>query len=95
MLTDQEENEEADTEEVPDTSNQKKLTGYSFLRGSNKPNEGKEKDTRDQSSSRKILSASGGGDDGDSSSSEEEPDRRKLWHSKTHQKINMPIGDSA
>ncbi len=55
ILTDQEENEEVDTEEVSDTSNQKKPTGHSFSRGSSKPDKGKEKDTEDQSSSRKIL----------------------------------------
>ncbi len=78
MLTDQEENEETDMEEVPDMSNQKKPTEHSFLGGSSKPDKGKERETEDQSSLRKILPASGGGDDGDSSSSEEEPDRRKL-----------------
>src|SRR6266540_1535687 len=71
VLTDQEENEEADTKEVPDTSNQKRPSGHSFPKGSSKPNKGKGKDTRDQSNSRKILPASSGGDDCDSSSNEE------------------------
>ncbi len=78
MLTDQEENEKADTEEVLDKSNQKKLIRHSFLKRSSKPNKGKGKNTKDQSSLRKILPASGGGDDRDSSSNDEEPDRRKL-----------------
>jgi len=95
MLTDQEENEEADTEEVSDTSSQKKPSRHSFPEGSSKPDKGKRKDIEDQSSLRKIPPASGGGDNGDSSSSEEEPDRRKLWHPKTHQKINMSTGDNA
>ncbi len=78
VLTYQEENDEADTKEVPDTSNQKKLTGHSFLGGSSKPDKEKGKDIGNQSSLRKILPASGEGDDDDSSSSEEESDRRKL-----------------
>ncbi len=77
VLIDQEENEKADTEKVPKLSKQKKLTGHSFLRGSSKPDKGKGKDIRDQSSLRKILPASGEEDDGDSSNNEEEPDQRK------------------
>ena len=74
VLTDQEENEEADMEEVPDTSHQKKLIGYSFLSGFSKPDKGKGKDIRNQSRLKKIPPVSGEGDDGDNSSSEEEPD---------------------
>ena len=55
VLIDQEKNEEADTEEVLNTSDQRKLSEHSFPRGSSKPDKGKEKDTEDQSSSRKIL----------------------------------------
>ncbi len=74
MLTDQEDNEKADMEEVSDTSSQKKLSKHSFPGGSSKPDKGKGRDTGDQSSLRKILPASDGGDNSDSSSSEEEPD---------------------
>ncbi len=77
VLTDQKKNEEADIEEVSDTS-QKIKTGYSFSGGSSKPNKGKGKDTRDQSSSRKISPASGGGDGGNSSSSDKDLEYRKL-----------------
>ena len=94
MLTDQEENEKADTEEVPDKSIQKKLTGHSFLSRSSKSDKGKGKDTGDQSSLRKIPPASEGRDDGNSSSSEEEPDRKKLWHPKSCRKISVPTGDN-
>jgi len=65
VLTDQEENEEADTEEVQDTSNQKKSTRQSFSGGFSKPDKGKGKDTGNQSSLRRIPPASSGGDDGD------------------------------
>ncbi len=50
VLIDQEENEEANTEKVPDTSNQKKQSGHSFSGGSSKPDKGKGKDMEDQSS---------------------------------------------
>jgi len=95
VLTDQKENEKADTEEVSETSTQKKSVGHSFLEGSHKPDKRKGKDIRDQSSRRKISPASGGGDDDDSSSSEEEPERRKLWNPKPYQKISVPTGDNA
>ncbi len=64
-------------EEVPDTSQQKKLIGYFFPGGSSKPDKGKGKDTGDQSSQKKIPPASDGGGD-DDSSSDEDPDQRKL-----------------
>ncbi len=76
ILTDQEDNEQANTEEVSDTSQQKKLIGYLFSGGSSKSDKGKGKDTEDQSSQRKILLASSGGDD-DDSSSDEDLDQRK------------------
>ncbi len=94
MLTDQEENEKADTEEVPNTSSQKKPSGHSFSGGSSKPDKRKGRDTRDQSSLKKIPPVSDGEDDSDSSSSEEESDRRKLWHPKPRQKINIPTSDN-
>ena len=74
VLTDQEENEEADTEKVPDTSQQKKPIGHSFLEGSSKTDKGKGKNTGNQSSPRKILPVSDRGDDGDSSGSDKKPD---------------------
>ena len=75
ILTDQEDNEQADMKEVLEPSQQKKLSGHSFLGGSSKPDKGKEKDIGNQSSQKKIPPASGGGgDDGDSSSSNEESD---------------------
>ena len=94
VLTDQEENEKADTEEVPNTSSQKKPSGHSFSGGSSKPDKRKGRDTRDQSSLKKIPPVSDGEDDSDSSSSEEESDRRKLWHPKPRQKINIPTSDN-
>jgi len=93
VLIDQEDNEQADTEEVPDTSQQKKPTGHSFLGGSSKPDKGKGKDTGDQSSQRRILLASG--EEGDnSSSSDEEPDLRKPWHPKSCRKIPVTQGNT-
>src|SRR6266542_407184 len=95
VLTDQEDNDVADTGDAPDTSQQRKPGGYSFPGGSSKPNKkGKGKDTRDQSSLRNILPASGGGGGGDSSSSEEEPDQRKPWHPKPRRKIPVSQGDT-
>ena len=76
VLTDQEDNNLADMEEVPDTSQQRKLEGHSFPGRSSKPDKGKGKDTGNQNSQRNIPSASGGGGD-DSSSSDEELDQRK------------------
>ncbi len=78
MLTDQEDNDQVDTEEAPDTSQQRKLIGHSFPGGSSQSDKGKGKDTGNQSSQRKILPASGGGGDDDNSSSDEEPDQKKL-----------------
>ncbi len=45
ILTDQEDNEQADTEEVSDISQQKKPVGHSFSGGSSKSDKGKGKDT--------------------------------------------------
>ena len=45
ILTDQKDNEQADTEEVPKPSQQKKPSGHSFPRESSKPDKGKGKDT--------------------------------------------------
>ena len=74
ILTDQEDNNLTDTEDQPDTSQQRKPIGHSFLGGTNKSNKGKEKDTGNQESSsqKNIPPVSGGG--GDDSSSDEEPD---------------------
>ncbi len=63
ILIDQEDNEQADTKEVPNTSGQKKPSEHSFPGGSSKPDKEKGKDTKNQSSLRKIPPASGGGDD--------------------------------
>ena len=61
-------------------SNQKRPSGYSFLKGSSKPDKGKGKDTGNQSSSRRISPTSDRGDnnDGSSSSSKEKSDQKKL-----------------
>jgi len=93
ILTDQEDNENVDTEEVPELSQQKKPIRHSFLRGFSKPDKGKGKNTRNQSSQKKILPASKGGDD-DSSSSNEEPNQRKPWHPKSHRKFKMPEAET-
>ncbi len=76
ILTNQEDNEQADTEEVPDTRQQKKLIRSSFPGRSSKPDKGKEKDMGDQSSQQKIPPVSGGEGD-DDSSSDEDSDQRK------------------
>ena len=81
-------------EEVPDTSQQKKPIRHSFLGGSSKPDKGKGKDTRNQSSQKKILPASGGEGDEDDSSNDEDTDSRKLWHPKSRRKINMSSGNT-
>src|SRR6266542_3912043 len=87
VLTDQKDNNLADMEDAPDTSQQRKPEGHSFPGRSSKPNnKGKGKDTGDQSSLRNILPASGGEGD-DSSSSDEKLDQRKPWHPKLRRKI--------
>src|SRR6266540_3407182 len=94
VLTDQEDNDVADTGDVPDTSQQRKPGGHSFPGGSSKPDKkGKGKDTGDQSSLRNIPPASKGGGGGDSSSSEEKLDQRKLWHPKPRRKIPVSQGN--
>ena len=77
ILTDQEDNEQADTEEVPEPSQQRKPIGHSFLEGSSKSDKGKGKDTGNQSNQRKIPPASRGGEDDDNSNSDEDPDQRR------------------
>ena len=47
ILTDQEDNDQAESEEVQDTSQQRKPTGHFFPSGSSKPDKGKGKDTGD------------------------------------------------
>ena len=94
VLTDPEDNNLGDMEEVPDTSQQKKPHGHSFPGGSSKPDKkGKGKDTGDQSSLRNILPASGGGG-GDDSSSDEKLDQRKPWHPKSRRKIPVSQGET-
>src|SRR6266540_5292439 len=94
ILTDQEDNNLADTEDAPNISQQRKPQGHSFPGGSSKPNnKGKGKDTGDQSNLRNIPPASGGGGD-DSSSSDEEPDQRKPWHPKPRRKIPVSQGET-
>src|SRR6266540_2150633 len=77
ILTDQEDNEQADMEEVSNISQQRKPTRHSFSGGSSKPDKGKGKDTGNQSSQRKIPPASGKGGGDSSSSSDEKPDQGK------------------
>src|SRR6266511_5423296 len=75
VLTDQKDNNVADTGDAQDTSQQRKPEGHSFPSGSSKPDKkGKGKDTGDQSSLRNIPLVSGGGGD-DSSSSDEKLDQ--------------------
>jgi len=82
-LTDKKDNEEEeDTEKVPELSSQKRSADHSFPGGSSKPNKGKGKDIRDQSNSAKSKPSSGGGDEDSSSSDEEDLNPRKSWHSK-------------
>ena len=50
ILTDQEDNEQVDIEEVLDTSLKKKPTRHLFLEGFSKPDKRKEKDTENQNS---------------------------------------------
>ncbi len=98
ILTDKEDNEEeGDTEKIPEPSTQKQLSEHSFPGRFSKPNKGKEKDTRDQSSIRRIPPSDRGGDsDDDNNSSEEENlNRKKLWHPKLCQKINIQTEDNA
>ena len=87
ILTDQEDNEQANTEEVPDTSQQRKPIGHSFPNGSSKSDKGKGKDIENQSSQKNIPPASGGRGGGDNSSSDEKPDQEKPWHPKPRRKI--------
>ncbi len=95
VLTDQEDNDVADTGDALDTSQQRKPGGHSFPGGSSKPDKkGKGKDTGDQSSLRNIPPASKGGGGGDSSSSEEKLDQRKLWHPKPRRKIPVSQGET-
>src|SRR6266498_1399937 len=95
VLTDQEDNDLAETEDAQDTSQQKKPEGHSFPSGSSKPDKkGKGKDTGDQSSLRNIPPASGGGGDDDDSSSDEESDKRKPWHPKPRRKIPVSQGNT-
>src|SRR6266540_3653912 len=93
ILTDQEDNDLADTEEVADTGQQRKPTGHSFPSGSSKPDKGKAKDTGDQSSQKDISPTSGrGGDDGSSSDGNSDP--RKPWHPKPRRKIPVSQGNT-
>ncbi len=93
ILTNQEDNEQADTEEVLDTSHQKKPIRHSFPDGSSKPDKRKGKNTGNQSSQNKIPPASGREED-DDSSSDKDPDQQKPWHPKSRQKINMTREDN-
>ncbi|SRR6266540_5362986 len=45
VLTNKEDNEKEDAKKIPEPSSQKQPTGYSFSKGSSKPNKEKEKDT--------------------------------------------------
>ncbi len=95
VLTDQEDNDAAETGDAQDISQQRKPEGHSFPSGSSKPDKkGKGKDTGDQSSLRNIPPASGGGGDDDDSSSDEEPDQRKPWHPKPRRKIPVSQGNT-
>ena len=47
VLTDQEDNKQADMEEATEISQQRKPTGHSFSEESSKPDKGKGKDTGD------------------------------------------------
>ncbi len=95
VLTDQEDNDAAETGDAQDISQQRKPEGHSFPSGSSKPDKkGKGKDTGDQSSLRNIPPASGGGGDDDDSSSDEDPDQRKPWHPKPRRKIPVSQGNT-
>ena len=93
VLTDQEDNDLADTKEASDTSQQRKPTGHSFPSGLRKPDKGKGKDAGNQSSQKNIPPVSGGGGGDDSSSSDGEPDQRKPWHPKPRRKIPVSQGN--
>src|SRR6266540_3347189 len=96
VLTDQEDNNLGDTEDAPDTSQQRKPQGHSFPGRFSKPDKKeKGKDTGDQRNQSNIPPASGGGGgDGSDSSSDEEPDQRKPWHPKPRRKIPVSQGNT-
>ncbi len=94
ILTDQEDNNLADTEEAPDTSQQRKPIKHSFPSGSSKSDKGKGKDIENQSSQKNIPPANRGGGGDDNSSSDEELDQRKTWHPKPRRKIPVSQGNT-